>query len=327
VLFLAPGRVRCAVHGKPLNANLYGKSTILLSCHGNDHFRLDEPACSAFSARPVDEALVQIFTGQLTLDERDIRELARLAHQREQRDVALPGHLQMRLAEERARLERAKQLSMRAGDDDLAAEYLEEARKAKQTLRDLERELANVQAAQGPSARAWNVAEQAATLAERIRGTFAAWPRQAQMRVLVLALQQGILGRVNRYTFGLWLRWAGGAETRVVLAHKSGAFAAWTDEERAALHQYFGVLTWDAVQAMLPDRTPQAIRCEAHRLGLRRGAGPMLVTSTPAVFLAQRREMITMLAHGFTGNETASQRTEDVTTALSVPVLRAMERK
>lgn len=269
---------------------------------------------------------MRTFTEQLTLDERDVRELARLAHQRERRDVAPPERLQARLAEERSRLERAKQLSLRADDDELASEYLDEARKAKQVLRDLERELADVQAIQAPSARAWNIAEHTATPAVRIRDTFPAWPRQAQMRVLVLALQEGALGRVNRYTFGLWLRWAGRAESRVALAHKPGAFASWTDQEREALHQYFGVLTWKALEAIFPGRTHHAIRREAHRLGLRRGAGPALMGEPPAVFLASRRTVNTMASYGFTGAETVYQQAGDVTTAVSVQISRQRTR-
>jgi hypothetical protein len=302
VLFLAPGRVRCAQHGNPLGARAYPNGSTILSCHGNDRFRLDETACSSFSVEPVNDALSRAFAAQLALDERDIRELARLAAQRERQQASPPAQLLSRIAEERGRLDRAKRLSLRAEDDDLAAEYLEEARQAKQVIRVMEQELHMAQASEAPSTWAWGVAERAATLAERIRTTFPEWPRQAQMRVLVLALQEGVLGHVNRFSFGLWLRWAGGAESRLALPKKGGTFSAWTEAERAALREHFGHLSWDALRGMFPGRTRHAIHREATRLRLHRTRGMAVGEIAPFTFPAPQVTNV-MAAYGFTGDE------------------------
>jgi hypothetical protein len=68
------------------------------------------------------------------------------------------------------------------------------------------------------------MAREAAALAARIRATFLEWPREAQALVIQLALQLGVLGRVHRHAFGLWLRWHSGDETREELLTKFAAF-------------------------------------------------------------------------------------------------------
>lgn len=284
VPFLAPGRVRCAIHGNVLGTVTYPNGTTLLRCHGNDRFRLASEACSALSAAPVDEALCQAFLEQLTFDERDVRALAQVA---ERRTVDRQGQvLDMRrqLEEQRAQLQRAKHLALQVGDDGLSGEFLEEARRAWHRIGALERDIAAAGASRDPSAEAWLLAARAATWGERIKATFLEWPREAQVPVLLLALEEGCLGRVDRRAFGVWLRWCGGAESRAIVPTKVDEFTPWSEAEREALRQNYGWLSWGALHAMFPGRTLPAMKREAGRLHLHRSAREAVIGVPPMVF-------------------------------------------
>jgi hypothetical protein len=50
-------------------------------------------------------------------------------------------------------------------------------------------------------------------IAQRIRATFIDWSREAQTRVFGIALDDAVLGYVNRWELGLWMQWQGGAVT------------------------------------------------------------------------------------------------------------------
>jgi DNA invertase Pin-like site-specific DNA recombinase len=298
VPFLAPGRIWCSQHGNPFLPIMYDEGCVILRCHGNDRYRDPLTACSGVSASLVDAALCRAFLQLLVLDERDMQELARIAERRAAQCHDEPAQIEHQVAEHRTRLTRAMQLALKAADEELAIAFLDEARQAKRLLHEAEQQLAARQAAEVPSAAAWNVAERAATFAERIRTTFAEWSRPAQLRVLLLALHEGRLGRVASRSFGLWLRWAGGSESQEEVTTRVAQFAAWTQAERDALTRYYPQLTWPALLAMFPGRTQPALKREAGRLKLSRSARSALSTEVPMVFPAHDVENM-MQAYGF----------------------------
>lgn len=117
-------------------------------------------------------------------------------------------------------------------------------------------------------------------------------------RVLTLALDVALLGWVGRRVLGLWMRWAGGGESRQEIISRKGKAVWWTDEEEAALAEYFGLLTWDALRQMFPGRTVAAITQRASRMGLSRPADGGSLAVPPAVFPAPDVEN-TLAAYGF----------------------------
>jgi hypothetical protein len=301
VRFLVAGRVRCAVHGKVLVPATDSRGRVELHC--GQEWHVGFVPCAHISARPVEQELCQAFLDELTLDERDVATLAQLAQQRQARQSG--GALEdvrRRLDEERGRYERAKRLALEAPD--LAADVLEDMRRAKLAVQDLERRLDELRAAGAPAAQAWQAAERAAGLAERIRATFLDWPREAQARVLALALDDAVLGWVSRYVLGVWMRWQGGDESRREVVSRAGKKVWWTAEEVEALRRYFGELTWDALLRMFPGRSVTAITLHANRLGLSRpkdGGRP----SVPPVIFPEPQVANTMAGYGF-GAVTAS---------------------
>ncbi len=298
VPFLVPGRVRCAVHGSPLGAVIYPEQKAFLRCRGNDRLRMQGESCSAVLATTVERALCEAFVEQLELDEEDIRNLATLAEHREQQDAEMrPARLGQELAERKQRLARAKRMAMNAGAEALADEFLAEAREITREIAGMEAELASACAAATVSAKAWSKAEWAATIAERIRSTFVDWPRPAQARVLLLALEGAILGRVDRRMLGLFIRWRGGLVSRCELSSRVGLFVGWSKEEHAALQAHYAALDWDALQRMLPGRTVAAIKREATRLGLHRPRTGH--TSVVPLVVALPEPVNTMGAYGF----------------------------
>jgi hypothetical protein len=270
ISFLVSGRVRCAQHGNIFGVMLYPGDKPFLRCHGNDRLRLASSTCSAALATSVEQAICETFVEQLTLDEDDVRNLAHLAARRAMSHEDEATSLQRELSEHEQRYARAKRLALDAGDEMLANDFFEEARRARQAMVELEQRLATLSERTNLSPRAWARAEWVATLAKRIRSTFLEWPRDAQARVLTLALREALLGRIDRRNLGLLMRWEGGAESRRQLVSRVGLLTAWSEDEERALRAYFHRLTWDALQRMFPGRTREAIKREASRLGLTR---------------------------------------------------------
>jgi len=304
VPFLVPGRVTCAVHGSPLGAIIYPEQKAFLRCRGNDRLRMPGESCSAVLAATVERALCDAFVEQLELDEEDIRNLAMLAERRERQDAAeRPARLGQELAERKQRLARAKRMAMNAGDENLADEFLAEAREITREITDLEAQLASACAPATVSAHAWSKAEWAATLAQRIRSTFIEWPRPAQARVLLLALEGAIVGRIDRRTLGFFIRWHGGLVSRRELSSRVGLLVTWTEEEHAALRAHYAALDWDALQRMLPGRTVEAIKREAARLGLHRPRTGH--SSVVPLVIALPEPSNTMGAYGFPFSQAA----------------------
>jgi hypothetical protein len=297
ISFLVPGHVRCALHGNVLGVMMYPGDKPFLRCHGNDRLRLPSSACSAVLATSVEQAVCETFVEQLTLDEDDVRNLAHLAALRGMSHEDEATSVQRELSEQRQRYARAKRLALEAGEELLANDFFEEARRARQTMIELEQRLATLSERTNLPPRAWARAEWVATLAERMRSTFLEWPREAQSRVLTLALREALLGRIDRRSLGLLMRWEGGAESRRQLVSRVGLLTAWSDHEEHALQAYFHRLTWDALQRMFPTRTRDAIRREASRLGLTRPRHG-LSDSEPSV-LSRPQPVNVMEPYGF----------------------------
>lgn len=306
VRFLAPGRVRCVVHGKLLSTAMIDERArrFQVRCGAQEWERFGSSSfarvyeCPTLLPSALDSALCQAFVEQLTLDERDVRELARLAQQREQRQGAQAERLQRRLDEQRTRLDRAKHLALQARDNDLAAEFLEEAQQAKRMIAELEAQLVALQELEEPSPRAWWLAQRAAAIAERVRATFGDWSRPAQARVLLLALQEALVGWVDRRIVGVWIHWCGGGESRQEIVTRYGRHLRWTLEEEQALRQYYNTLTWSALEQMLPARTSSSIERYAARMKLTRSASAGIVEEPPVV-VPGPQTVNTMAAYGF----------------------------
>ena len=297
ISFLVPGRVRCAQHGNVLGVMLYPGDKPFLRCHGNDRLRLASSTCSAMLATPVEQAICETFVEQLTLDEDDVRNLAHLAARRAIAHEDPSVSLQRELADQQQRYARAKRLALDAGEEALADDFFAEARQARQAIADLEGRLATQVGRANLPPQAWAKAEWMATLAERIRSTFLEWPRASQARVLSLALQEALLGRVDRRRMGLLLRWQGGVESRRQLVSRVGLLVAWSDEEEQALREHFHRLTWGALQRMFPSRTCDAIKREACRLDLTRPRHGL--SEEEPVVLAQPEPVNIMESCGF----------------------------
>jgi hypothetical protein len=154
---------------------------------------------------PIDEALCRSFADQLRLDDRDVeavtRLLAQAAQRRDRGEATVIAELERQIEGHKAAFERAKQLAYTAPD--LAADVVEDMRRAKRALADCEARLDEVKRSVIPSAHAWQIAERALSIAERIQETFAEWSRQAQAQVLGLALETAVLGRVDQQHVGV----------------------------------------------------------------------------------------------------------------------------
>jgi hypothetical protein len=297
VSFLVPGRVRCAQHGNVMGVMLYPDDRPYLRCHGNDRLRLKEGTCSAMLATSVEQMISETFLAQLALDEEDVRNLAHLAARRTSVHVDERDTLQRELAKQQQRYTRAKRLALDAGDEALANDFFAEACQARLTIAELEQQLASQTKQMDVPTSAWAKAEWMANIAERIRSTFLEWPRLAQERVLMLALHEGFLGRIDRRRMGLLLRWQGGAESRRELVSRVGLLTAWSEEEEEALRTYFHQLTWEALLRMLPNRTKDAIKREASRLELKRPRHEL--SDCEPYTLAQPEPVNVMKPYGF----------------------------
>lgn len=307
VLFLAPGRVRCVAHNTRYAAAQpgHGRRTQLLCVAQEGEVLPIGQHCPVAVAETVDAALCAAFAEQLTLDERDVRHLALIAHERAAQEGDVLAEMRRQLDEARRLFERAKRRALQVEDDVMAAEFMAEARGARRTIEELERHAEERREHASPSGGAWHLAERAATIAERIRATFPEWPRAAQERVLTLALAEAVLGRISERVLGLWMRWQGGQESRRELATSHGMRRVWTPEEEDALCRWYGVLPWPALAAMLPSRTPEAIGRYASRLGLTRGDAVDMGKEVPPVVVVAPAAVNAMADYGFPMGGTA----------------------
>jgi hypothetical protein len=298
--FLAHGRIRCAVHGRAYAVRWDVRHGVHLGCNvpGKHYPFRSEGACPTFRPQPVEQALCEAFVEQLVLDERDLAELARLIDQRGRTQTG-PQEEQMRreLADARARLQRALEQSLREENAPLAEELLAHAREAKALIAAREADLAALSASQPISSRAWVLTQRVEWVAQRIRATFLDWSREAQARVIGLALEDSALGYVNRWALGLWMQWYGGAQSRREVTVQLGKRQPWTAEEKAALAQFYPTLTWDALCRMFPNRSQSGIATCARELGVHRGLGPFLDV-VPVVF-AEGAPANAMASYGF----------------------------
>ncbi len=161
----------------------------------------------------MEQAISEAFVEQLVLDERDLAELARLIDQRTVQNgraggagatgtdrgaCTPPACIGAKLARENA---------------PLAEELLAHAREAKALLAAREADLAVLSANQPISSRAWVLTQRVEWVAQRIRATFIDWSREAKARVIGLALEDSVLGYVNRWD------WACGCNGRAAGSH------------------------------------------------------------------------------------------------------------
>lgn len=298
VRFLAPGRVRCSLHVRPFAVTDHHDKTVLV-CNNNDwQYRRTSDECVTPRATLVEQALCTAFVEQLTLDERDVAELAQLAQQRTLVHDDRRERLRKEVAEQKAILAQVVQLAAKPENAVLADELLGQARQAKAAIAAREAELAVLADTQPVTSQAWGKAQQASTIAERIRSTFGDWSRAAQAKVFALALDDALLGYVDRYTLGLWARWAGGRESRAEFVMPRGKKLRWTDEEREALKRHYGRLTWSALQRMLPSRSVSGIRTYANELGLVRDERSAMCDEPP-IIVPGPVIVNTLAAHGF----------------------------
>lgn len=282
VRFLAPGRVRCAIHGArfslvgPYKEPTARKDpTVRLVCASTDRtYWRSTMGCPVAAAPSVESALVQAFVEQLSFNEDDVQALAQVAEARKRRAGGDVTQLRQQLDEQRVLFERAKRHVLQVDDDAIAGDFLDAARRAAASIADLERRITEAQAAQAPSSKAWHRAERALHLAERIRDTFPYWPRQAQAQVLALALHEAVLGRIDRHSLGLWMQWEDDTISRATVASKWGSHQPWSSEEDQALRENYERLAWDALCTLLPGRTANAIETHALQLGLHRRRSP-----------------------------------------------------
>jgi hypothetical protein len=246
----------------------------------------------------VEQAITEAFVEQLVLDERDLAELARLIDQRAHSPTGeREEQVRRELTEARARLQRALEQSLREENAPLAEELLAHAREVKALIAAREADLAALSASQPISSRAWILTQRVEWIAQRIRATFMEWSREAQARVIALALEDSALGYVNRWALGLWMQWQGGAQSRREVSVQLGKRQPWTAEEKAALTRYYPTLTWDALCTMFPNRSQSGIATYARQLGAHRGPGPFM-DAAPVVF-AEGATANAMASYGF----------------------------
>jgi hypothetical protein len=298
--FLAHGRVRCAVHGRAYVVRWDAHHGVQVGCNtpGKRYPFRSDGACPTFRPEPVEQAISEAFVEQLVLDERDLAELARLIDQRACTQTGeREEQMRRELTEARARLQRALEQSLREENAPLAEELLAHAREAKALIAAREADLAVLAASQPISSRAWVLTQRVEWVAQRIRATFLEWSREAQARVIGLALVDSALGYVNRWVLGLWMQWQGGAQSRREVTVQLGKRHPWTAEEKAALTRYYPTLTWDALCQMFPNRSQSGIATYARELGAHRGSGPFM-DAVPVVF-AEGATANAMASYGF----------------------------
>jgi hypothetical protein len=211
VWFLVPGRVRCVGHGSRYSASKEPSGNVRLECPSYER-QTGEAAylCPVIAVPPVEAELIDAFREELRLDERDVVHLAQLAQRRYTQRTVEANLLQQELADQQALLDRAKRRALQVDDDGMAAEFLAEARRARETVQELQQRLAQGDGAQSPTADAVRQALRAQTLARRIWETFPEWPRAAQGRVLSLAVDHAVIGPVHRHALGFYIQWQGG---------------------------------------------------------------------------------------------------------------------
>ena len=286
VRFLAPGRVRCAVHQRPYATRRLhtpdGPS--YLFCNGGTPYSAHKHSdCAYVETHQIEAALCEQFTELLTLDERDVEALARIADRRAETQGGRRARLLREIAESKTRFKRAMDLAIREDNATLSEELLAQARLAKQDIEEKETELVSLRDAHPIPTGAWIAAQRASVLAERICSTFMEWSRQAKARVLALALEDAVVGYVDRRRQGLWVRWQGQREARVELWPRCGKHVEWSRAELDALQLHYGRLTNAGLKQMLPDRTAAAIRVRAWHLGLTRSSSEALSSVAPCV--------------------------------------------
>jgi hypothetical protein len=302
VPFLAHGMLCCATHERPLRHNrevMDGAESYSLRCRVDERAAFEgDRNCISVRGALLEEALCRAFLDQLTLDERDIAALAAFAELRSRKPDEDVARLERQLAEQRAAFDAAKQLSLQAPD--LANSYFEEMRRARRAIADIEAQFATIHTrVSEPSLVAWASAQQAAGWAERIKATFLEWSRHWQARVIMLALERAVVGRVDRCTLGLWMRWQGGAEARAAIIGRRARRLGWSAEENAALRAHFHHLTHDALVAMLPRRSFGSLWRHAYSLGLTRAnEGPFL--DAPPIVIDTPVPLNEMARYGFT---------------------------
>jgi hypothetical protein len=160
------------------------------------------------------------------------------------------------------------ELALREENAAIAEDLLGQAKQAKQMISQLEKELGEHLDEQPISSRAWLAAQRAAGLAARIRATFHEWARTYQSQLISLALDDAVLGYVDRRLVGLWMRWRGGGQTRKEMVPMLGQHLRWSEEEKEAIRRYYPRLTWNALQQMLPARSTYAIKHIAKEVGV-----------------------------------------------------------
>lgn len=270
-IFLAHGLLRCARHERMLTYNetpVQKGKVAVVNCSLNDTDLLHQETrrCLGVRVALVEDALCRSFVEQVTLDERDIQALAIVAQQRDLGSVDEIVQLERQAGHHRAAFEAAKQLSLKAPD--LASEYLDTMRTAKQALHETEKQIAALHQISKPSLQAWARAQQAYGWAERIWSTFMDWSRPAQVRVIALGLQEGILGNINHSLLRFQLQWQGGNVSRMVITRNGMRRVRWSEEEVEALKGHFYRLSNTGLLAMLSDRSLQGILSYAYDLGL-----------------------------------------------------------
>ena len=297
VWFLVPGRVRCVAHGSRYSASKEPTGNVRLECPSYDR-QTGEAAylCPVIAVPPVEAELIDAFREELWLDERDVVHLAQLAQRRYAQRTVETTLLQQELADQQALLERAKRRALQVDDDGIAAEFLAEARRARGRIQELQQRLTHSDGAVSPTADSMRQALRAQTLARRIWETFPDWPRAAQARVLSLAVDHAVIGRVHRHALGFYIQWQGGAASRREIVRTLGQHVRWSTEEEEALRRYYDALTWPALLAMLPFRSRESIETFARHRGIERRRGrnsariatPPVVVSRPPIDNAMR---------------------------------------
>jgi len=276
VRFLAHGLVRCAVHERAMVLNRVdarGFHTSNLRCRVSegDEFTA-ATSCVTVRVPLVEEAICRGFLAQLTLDDRDLHQLALLAERRDRGSGADVARLERELAEHTAAYRASKQAILEATRraPELAGEFIEDMRLAHEAMAVAASHLEEARQAGKPSIQAWAAAQQAMGWAERIGATFLEWSRPAQARVINLALQDAVIGRVARRILGVCMRWHGGGVSRLEIIRPTGARVLWTAAEDALLQAHFATMSLAELSELLLGRPQAAIRVRAYRLGLSR---------------------------------------------------------
>jgi DNA invertase Pin-like site-specific DNA recombinase len=288
VRMLGHGQVFCVVHRRALSVTVaHGKAVYSALCPGaSDSLHTAKGECAAVAASEVDTALVTAFTAQLDLDSDDEEALARMAERRLRDRIGQDGQearLHCEISEQRALVKRAMQQGLRVENASLAEQFFAEARQAQHAAEVAETKLTELRSQLAASGQAWSLATQASSLAERIRATFGDWSRQAQARVLALALDEAVVGHVDRVRLGLWARWVGGGESRQEIRRAHATPVPWSDVEIAAFTRYYPLLTWRALEEMFPGRTRNVLNKFAITRGLTRPRIESFSDVTPCV--------------------------------------------